>query len=122
MDEKPKNSIPRKSIFRSKAMQRWEEEQEEILPPKIEPAPQIKKTPKMTRPGRFGGIISVVMLVYAFANADKPLFFLALSLFAHFLSRSLGSFFGKYADAVQNAIHTFSIVIFFGAIMFLFTD
>ena len=114
---------PRKSIFRSKGMQSWEEEQEEkITPPKIEPTPKVETPRKMSRPEKFGGIMSVVMLVYAFANMDKPLFFLALSMFAHFLSYSIASVFGKHAAAVQNAIHTFSIVIFFGAIMFLFTD
>ena len=96
-----------------------DEQDEKITPPT---APQIKKPRKMSHPEKFGGIISVVMLVYAFVNMDKPLFFLALSLFAHFLGYSIAAVFGKYADAVQNAIHSFSIVIFFGAIMFLFTD
>lgn len=120
LDEKPKTEKPRKSIFRSKAMQSWEDEQDEKITPPT--APQIKKPRKMSHPEKFGGIISVVMLVYAFVNMDKPLFFLALSLFAHFLGYSIAAVFGKYADAVQNAIHSFSIVIFFGAIMFLFTD
>ncbi len=120
----PKIEKPRKSIFRSKGMQRWEEGkfEEKAPPPKFEPEPQIEMPHKMSRPEKFGGIMSVVMLVYAFANLDKPLFFLALSMFAHFLSYSIASVFGKHAAAVQNAIHTFSIVIFFGAIMFLFTD
>ena len=119
-DEKPPEVTPKKSIYRSKAMQSWEDE--EITTPKFEPVPKIEKLRPMSYPEKFGGVMSIVMLVYAFVNLDKPLFFLALSLFAHFLSHPLGSVFGKHAHAVQNALHSFSIVIFFGAIMFLFTD
>lgn len=124
-DEKPPESAPRKSIFRSKGMQRWEAEQrgEEITPPppKVEP-PKIEKPRKLSRPEKFGIVVSAVMLIYAFVNFDKPLFFLALSLVSHFIRQPLGAMFGKYDAAVQNALHTFSIVIFIGAVMFLFTD
>lgn len=120
-EEKLPKSAPKKSIYRSKAMQRWEQEHEETLPT-FEPVPKVEKPRQMSRPEKFGGVIAVVMMVYAFVNLDKPLFFLALSLLAHFLSQPLGAVFGKHAPAVQNAIHSFSIVIFFGAIMFLFTD
>ena len=119
-DEKPPEVTPKKSIYRSKAMQSWEDE--EITTPKFEPVPKVEKLRPMSYPEKFGGVMSIVMLVYAFVNLDKPLFFLALSLFAHCLSHPLGSVFGKHAHAVQNALHSFSIVIFFGAIMFLFTD
>ena len=121
-EEKPPVSESKKFAYRSKAMKRWEEEREEKSAPTFEPVPKVETPRPLSRPEKFGGVVSVVMLVYAFVNFDKPLFFLALSLFAHFLSQPLGAVFGKHAHAVQNAIHSFSIVIFFGAIMFLFTD
>ena len=125
-DEKPPESAPKKSIFRSKGMQRWEAEQRgEKLPPpppKVEPAPKVERPRKLSHAEKFGMVVSVVMLIYAFVNFDKPLFFLALSLFAHFIKQPIGAMFGKYDSAVQNSLHTFSIVIFIGAVMFLFTD
>lgn len=121
----PKVEKPRKSIFRSKGMQCWEAEQrgEEVTQsPKVEPAPKIEKPRKLSRPEKFGTVVSVVMLVYAFVTLDKPLFFLALSLISHSIRQPIGAMFGKYDSDVQNALHSFSIVIFIGAIMFLFTD
>ena len=133
LDEKPpeKDSPkvkPRKSIFRSKTMQRWEAEQfgEELSSPKVETPkfekPIVKKPKKMSHPEKFGGIISVIMLVYAAVNLDKPLFFLSMALFVNFLRQPLSAVFGKYEDDVSNALHSFSIVLFFGAILFVFTN
>lgn len=124
LDEKPKTDAPRKSIFRSKGMQRWEDEQreEKSPPPKVEPAPKVETPRKLSRPEKFGVVVSVAMLIYAFVNFDKPLFFLAMALFANFLRQPIGAMFGKHSDAVSNAMHTFSIVVFFGAVLFLFTD
>ncbi len=111
----------RKSIYHSKALQKWEEEQEEKnFSPKVSEMQKTEQPRKMSHAEKFGVIISVVMLVYAFANFDKPLFFLALSLFVHFLGSPVGVLFGKHSAAVQNALHTFSIVLFCGAILFLF--
>lgn len=126
-DEKPAPKVeeekpPRKSIYHSKALRKWEEEQQE----EKEKTPPIPETPKVAQPHKwsysekFGVVASVAMLVYAFVNFDKPLFFLALSLFVHFLSLPVGSMFGKHSDAVQNSLRTFSIVVFFGAVIFLF--
>lgn len=133
LDEKPpeKDSPkvkPHKSIFRSKTMQRWEAEQfgEELSSPKVETPkfekPIVKKPKKMSHPEKFGGIISVIMLVYAAVNLDKPLFFLSMALFVNFLRQPLSAVFGKYEDDVSNALHSFSIVLFFGAILFVFTN
>lgn len=133
LDEKPpeKDSPkvkPRKSIFRSKTMRRWEAEQfgEELSSPKLETPkfekPPVKKPKKMSHPEKFGGIISVIMLVYAAVNLDKPLFFLSMALFVNFLRQPLSAVFGKYEDDVSNALHSFSIVLFFGAILFVFTN
>lgn len=121
-DEKPAAESPHKSIFRSKGMQRWQDEQaEKKSPPKIEP-PKINKPHKMSHAEKIGVIISAIMLVYALANFDKPLFFLAASLFVHFLCMPVGALFGKNSAAVQNSLRTFSIVLFCGALFFLFTD
>lgn len=122
-ETKPKISAPKKTVFRSKTMQRWEDEEiEEKTPPLQIEIPQLSPPRKLSHPEKFGGVASIVMLVYAFVNLDKPLFFLAMALFANFLRYPIGSMFGKHSDDVSNALHTFSIVVFFGAILFLFTD
>ena len=124
LDEKPPVSKPKKSTYRSKTMKRFESEREEekVLPPEVESAAKIEKPRKMSHAEKFGGIVSIIMLVYASVNFDKPLFFLSMALFANFLRQPLGSIFGKHAEDVSNALHTFSIVVFLGAILFLFTD
>lgn len=128
-DEKPapkkvaeeKKPAPRKSIYHSKALKKWaaEQEEEKISAPQIE-MPKIELPRKLSHAEKFGVVASVAMLIYAFVNMDKPLFFLALSLFIHFLSMPAGNIFGKHSAAVQNALRTFSIVLFCGAILFLF--
>lgn len=117
-EEKP---APRKSIYHSKALKKLAEEQEEekISAPKIE-LPKIELPHKWSHAEKFGLVAAVAMLVYAFVTLDKPLFFLALSLFVHLLSTPAGNLFGKHSAAVQNSLRTFSIVLFFGALLFLF--
>lgn len=126
-DEKPVRRVtatkadsksPPRSIYHSKALRQWEEEhQGEALPP----TPPVAQERKMSRAERAGVIIAAVMIVYAFVMLDKPLFFLAMSLLVHFLGPTIGAFAGKkYGAAVQNAMHSCSIVLFFGAIFFLF--
>ena len=115
------NSSPRKSVYRSKAMRRWEAEQkEEKKSSKVEVAPPVEKPRKMVSAEKFGLVASLAMLIYAFVNLDKPLFFLSSSLIIHFLSPIIGSMLGKYNAAAQNALRTFSLVLFFGSILFLF--
>ena len=75
---------------------------------------------KLTRAETVGAALSAIMLVYSFSTLDKPLFFMALSLFTHTLRPLIGGFFGKYNRSVQNALRGFSIAIFFGAIFLLF--
>ena len=124
-DEKPapKNSDSekpqKKFVYRSKAMQRLETEQEKT-PPKVEPVPPVNIPRKWSHAEKFGVVAAVAMLVYAFVTLDKPLFFLALSLFVHLLCTPAGNLFGKHSAAVQNSMRTFSIVLFFGALLFLF--
>lgn len=117
-DEKP----PPKSTYRSSALRKWEEEHDEENPP---PNPVAKvseeNVPSRTsRTERAGAIISIVMVIYAFVNLDKPLFFLSMSLLVHCFRPTVGALSGKYNRDVQNAMRSFSIVLFFGAILFIF--
>lgn len=76
---------------------------------------------KLTRAEIAGVGLSAAMLIYAFVNLDKPLFFLALSLFTHLMRPLIGSLCGKYNRKVQNAMRSFSIVVFIGSLVILFT-
>ena len=75
---------------------------------------------KLTRVETAGVALSAAMLFYAFATMDKPLFFMSLSLLSNLLRPIIGGLFGKHNRAVQNALHGFSIVLFFGALLFIF--
>lgn len=75
---------------------------------------------KLTRAEMSGVALSTFMLIYSFTTLDKPLFFISLSLLAHLLRPLVGAFFGKHNRAVQNAMRSFSIVLFLGAIIFIF--
>ena len=123
-DEKPAPKVDsekpqKKFVYRSRAMQRLEREKEKT-PPKSEPAPPVNIPRKWSHAEKFGVVAAVAMLIYAFVTLDKPLFFLALSLFVHLLCTPAGNLFGKHSAAVQNSMRTFSIVLFFGAVLFLF--
>ena len=76
---------------------------------------------KLNRIERIGIILSAVMLVYGFATLDKSLIFMAMSLLTGLLRPIVGKMSGKHNRAVQNAMRSFSIVLFFGAILFIFT-
>ena len=80
--------------------------------------PELKR--KLSHAETSGIAISAVMLVYSFIEADKPLFFLSTALLIFLLRPIIGSIAGKYNCAVQNALHSFSIVLFIGALLFLF--
>lgn len=75
---------------------------------------------KLNRAEKSGLALSVLMLIYAFTNLDKPLFFVSLSLLTHLIRPLVGAFFGKNNRAVQNAMRSFSIVLFVGALMLIF--
>jgi len=104
-------------------------------PPKISDAPRPKTfhskrpvhvddDPKRKR--RFshaetsGVAISAVMFAYSLATQDKPLFFISTALLIFLLRPLIGGLFGEHNQAVQNALHSFSIVLFIGALLFLF--
>ena len=112
----------RKSVYRSKALRRWDEEQDSDTPPKnpVAQEPEIEPPRRMSRPEKAGAVISIAMVAYAFSALDKPLFFLAMSLLVHSFRPLIGAFSGKYNQPVQNALRSFSIVLFFGSILFIF--
>lgn len=121
--EKPREvekEVPRPKTFHSKRFidseTQAEEEKLQSTPPKIE----IKQ--KLTHAETSGVAISAIMLVYSLAEGDKPLFFLSTSLLTFLLRPIIGKLFGKHNRAVQNALHSFSIVLFIGAILILFTS
>ena len=80
--------------------------------------PELKM--KLSHAETSGVAISLVMLAYSLAEEDKPLFFLSTALLIFLLRPLIGVLFGKHNRAVQNALHSFSIVLFIGALLFLF--
>ena len=84
------------------------------------PQPNADLRRKLTRPELTGIGISAIAMFYSFSTLDKPLFFLALSLFTHLMRPLIGAFFGKYNRAVQNGLRSFSIALFAGALLLLF--
>lgn len=75
---------------------------------------------KLSHAETSGVAISAVMLAYSLAEGDKPLFFLSTALLIFLLRPLIGLLFGKHNRAVQNALHSFSIVLFIGALVMLF--
>ena len=78
------------------------------------------KKRKLSHAETSGIAISAVMLAYSLSEQDKPLFFLSTSLLIFLLRPIIGAVFGKHNQAVQNALHSFSLVLFIGAMLFLF--
>ena len=74
---------------------------------------------KLSRAEMSGVALSGFMLLYSISNLDKPLFFVSLSLFSFLIRPLIGSFCGRYNQAVQNALHSFSIVLFIGSLILL---
>ena len=107
----PKNSdAPRPKTFHSKRAVSNDEN--------FVAEPKIKRS--LSHAEASGVIISAVMLIYSLAEADKPLFFLSTALLTFLLRPLIGALFGKNNRAVQNALHSFSVVMFIGALIMLF--
>ncbi len=130
-DEKPKRprrhfnsddtATSSRSAFRAKMIKdRLAEEKELEIERKKNFAKDADLRRKLTRAEMVGAALSVAMLAYSLSTYDKPLFFMAMSLLSHTLRPLIGGLFGKYNCPVQNALHGFSIVLFFGALFFLF--
>ena len=132
LDEKPKRPYrkmtadgrpaPERPTFRAKMMR---ERLAEVVEEKHDKVKKISDTDadlhrKLSRAETAGAVLSVLMLVYAVSTMDKPLFFMSMSLLSHTLRPLIGALFGKHNREVQNALRGFSIVLFFGALFFLF--
>ena len=110
VDEKIKPAdSPRPKTFHSKRAVRNDENFD---------APKIKRS--LSHAEASGVVISAVMLIYSVAEFDKPLFFLSTALLTFLLRPLIGALFGKHNRAVQNALHSFSVVLFIGALIMLF--
>ena len=109
-DEKPTDKA-RESIYRSSALKQWDDDKKS----KHGETFAQDAAPKMSYAERAGFVIAVVMLIYSIMNFDKPLGFMSMSLVVHFLRGAFRS------ESTKNAMRTFSFVLFFGAILFLFT-
>ena len=68
----------------------------------------------------YGIVISAVALLYGILTKDKALVFLSVSLLLFLTRPVIAAPFGKYSQAVQNAIKGFSIALFIGSIFFIF--
>ena len=110
--------ISEHKVFRSKKFIDSDTAAKEDAAKSATPAPEIKR--KLTHAESSGIAISAVMLAYSLAESDKPLFFLSTSLLIFLLRPLIGAFFGKNNQAVQNALHSFSVVLFIGALIMLF--
>ena len=84
------------------------------------PDDEPKRKRKLSPAETSGIAISAVMLVYSLATQDKPLGFLSAALLTFLLRPVIGGLFGEHSRAVQNALHSFSVVLFIGALLFLF--
>ena len=80
--------------------------------------PAVKQ--KISHAEASGILLSVVMSGYSLVTEDKPLFFLSTALLIFLLRPLIGGLFGKHNQAVQNALHAFSLALFVGAMIFLF--
>ncbi len=105
-------------VFRSKKFVDSETQAAEDKKKSATPESELKR--RLTHAESSGIAISAVMLVYSLKESDKPLFFLSTSLLIFLLRPLIGAFFGKHNRAVQNALHSFSLVLFIGALLFLF--
>ena len=114
LNEKPKRKLnlrePIKVNVKHEIKNKFNEE-EEIIEEKKEP-------PRRTE--TYGVVISAVVLIYSIFTLDKPLIFFSVSLFLYLLRSIIAAPFGKYRQSIENAIKGFSIVVFFGAIFFIF--
>ena len=117
----PEESAKARTAYRAKMIRETVADEKEIY---FEDKKNIDKDTdlyrKLTRVETAGVALSAAMLVYAFATMDKPLFFMSLSLLSNLLRPLIGGAFGKHNRSVQNALHGFSIALFFGALLFIF--
>lgn len=112
------DKTPRIKTFHSKNFTDSETQAEEDKKKSAPHETELKR--KLSHAETSGVAISAVMLVYSLAESDKPLFFVSTALLIFLLRPLIGALFGKNNRAVQNALHSFSIVMFIGALLMLF--
>lgn len=109
---------PRPKTFHSKNFIDSETQEAEDKKKSSPHEPELKK--KLSHAETSGIVISAVMLAYSLTAEDKPLFFLSTALLIFLLRPIIGALAGKHNRDVQNALHSFSVVLFIGALLFLF--
>ena len=112
------DKTPRPKTFHSKNFVDSETQAAEDKKKSAPHEPELKM--KLSHAETSGVAISAVMLVYSLAEVDKPLFFLSSALLIFLLRPIIGALAGKHNRAVQNALHSFSIVLFVGALVMIF--
>ena len=112
------DAAPQPKVFHSKKFIDSETQAEEDKKKSALHEPEVRR--KLSHAETSGIAISAVMLVYSLTEGDKPLFFLSTSLLIFLLRPLIGGLFGEHNRAVQNALHSFSVVLFIGALIFLF--
>ena len=112
------DKTPRPKTFHSKNFVDSETQAAEDKKKSAPHEPELKL--KLSHAETSGVAISAVMLAYSLAEGDKPLFFLSTALLIFLLRPIIGALAGKNNRAVQNALHSFSIVLFVGALVMLF--
>ena len=115
--EETKSARP---LFHNKILEKQFEDEDNLESAEYPPEYDPELYRKLSRAEIAGVGLSTLIMLYAFHNLDKPLFFLALSLFVHLMRPLIGGLSGKYNRAVQNAMRSFSLVLFVGALIFLF--
>ena len=112
------DKTPRPKTFYSKNFVDSETQAAEDKKKSATHEPELKM--KLSHAETSGVAISAVMLAYSLAEGDKPLFFLSSALLIFLLRPIIGALAGKHNRAVQNALHSFSIVLFVGALVMIF--
>ena len=118
LEKFPPEKTSRPKTFHSKNFVDSETQAAEDKKKSLPHEPELKI--KLSHAETSGVAISAVMLVYSLAEEDKPLFFLSTALLIFLLRPIIGALAGKNNRAVQNALHSFSIVLFIGALIMLF--
>ena len=118
LEKIPPEKTSRPKTFHSKNFVDSETQAAEDKKKSLTHEPELKT--KISHAETGGGVISAVMLVYSLAEGDKPLFFLSTALLIFLLRPIIGALAGKNNRDVQNALHSFSIVLFIGALIMLF--
>lgn len=111
-DKESVHEEPRRKTFHSKHPPVEDDAEEKITEPEVKQ--------KISHAEASGIVLSVVMVGYSLFTEDKPLFFLSTALLIFLLRPLIGGLFGKHNQAVQNALHAFTLALFFGALIFLF--